>query len=269
MHSFVEAIKSFFHKYFIDPIIYESGYNPVNTFTYGIVLVIAVFGIYKLLEKLKIKIDRRFFTGLLPFIILGSMLRVIEDAKIFHSYWLISPLIYIFIFSITLPSLLFSYWLGKKTKTPYHFILFSFGFSILLIFVKFISVVTWIPFLYVGLLTVLWSFLLSVAKRISKSKFFSPINTGLILTHLFDASTTFVAIRFFGYGEQHVLARFLMQFIGPEAMFIIKIIFIPLVLYVIDMVLKKKQTNRFLKFVVFIIGFAPGLRNLLRVAMGV
>lgn len=262
-------LKNFIYEYFILPVLNESGYNPVNTLTYGIILVIAVLGIYKLLERLKIKIDKRFFIGLLPFIILGSVLRVIEDAKIFHSYWLISPLIYILIFLIALSSLLFSCWLGKKTKTPYHFILFSFGLVILLPFVRFISITRWLPFVYVGLLTLMWTLLLLIVKRISKSKFLSLVNTGLILTHLFDASTTFVAISFFGYGEQHVLARFLMQFIGPGAMFVIKIIFIPLVLYGIDEILKKKQPNRFLKFVVFILGFAPGLRNLLRAAMGV
>ena len=68
------------YDYFIDPILQNGWYNPVNTITYAIILVIAVFAVYKLLLRMRIRIDRYFFLAILPFIFWGSSARVLKDA---------------------------------------------------------------------------------------------------------------------------------------------------------------------------------------------
>jgi len=124
------------------------------------------------------------------------------------------------------------------------------------------------PLVYVFSLTTFWFILLLTARKVFP-KFLSSVNFSLILVHLFDASTTFTAIQFFGYGEKHVLANFLMHFIGPSAMFIIKIAFVPTVLYYLDKFVEEKQLNGFLKFIVLVLGLGPGTRNLIRMITGV
>ena len=74
------------------------GYTLVSELTYGIILVIALFGIYKISKKLQIVIDWRFCLSLMPYIVFGPVTRVLEDADYFSTplvYWFISPLIYV------------------------------------------------------------------------------------------------------------------------------------------------------------------------------
>lgn len=262
-------ISEILQRYFFNPILYGTGYNILNTFSYAMIFIAASFGIFKLLCRLKIEIDKRFFIGLLPFIIFGSVLRVLEDAGIVVSYFFVSPLIYVTVFAIALPCLLISFFIGKRTKTPYHLILFSVGLFIILCAVKFLSFASLIPLAIVLLLLSFFASTLFLIKKFFNPCLLTNINSSLLMTHLFDASTTFTAMSFFGYWEQHVLARFMMGFIGPVAMFVIKLAVLLPILWILDKEIENKQTNKFIKFVIFILGFAPGSRNLLRMMMGV
>jgi uncharacterized membrane protein len=81
MSSLIDMILQFFNTYYLDPIRNDSGYNPINTFTWAIVLGISLLGVIKLLDKLKIKITPRFIASVMTFVLAGSSLRVIEDAQ--------------------------------------------------------------------------------------------------------------------------------------------------------------------------------------------
>ena len=47
-------------------VVAEEGYTLVSELTYGIILVLALFGLYKVLKKLEIRIDWYFCIALLP-----------------------------------------------------------------------------------------------------------------------------------------------------------------------------------------------------------
>ena len=99
-----EGIQGFIYKYYIDPIIYDIGYNPVNTITWAILLGLCLFGVLKLLEKMDVRADWEFTKVIIPYIIAGSTLRVIEDAELFEppiKYLFITPPIYLLMFVIT------------------------------------------------------------------------------------------------------------------------------------------------------------------------
>ncbi len=49
--------------------------------TYVIILFIGVFVVLKLLNKLKIKVDEEFVIATIPYVFMGSVFRVIEDAN--------------------------------------------------------------------------------------------------------------------------------------------------------------------------------------------
>jgi uncharacterized membrane protein len=255
-------LEDFFKRYFINPIIYGNGYNIVNTIVYGILFGICAILIFKILKKLKIRIDEKLFVSLFPFLILGSVLRVLEDVNIFESKLFVSPFIYILIFLIAFPSLLFSIFLEKKLRIKYHYLLFSISFLILLYFLQFILFkITIEPLLVVISLSFLISFpflILYYKKKISK------INTVIIFAHIFDASTSFTALTFSEkFLEQHVFANLLLSFFGTSSFFLMKIIVIPLVLILIDKNIKNIEEKNFIKFAIFILGFSPGMRNLL------
>ncbi|HIH62047.1 MAG TPA: DUF63 family protein, partial [Methanobacteriales archaeon] len=85
--------------------------------------------------------------------------------------------------------------------------------------------------------------------------------------HLFDASTTFVAVDFYGYWEQHVLPTFLTNITNTAfVMFPLKILIILTVLYFIEG-FEDKYVKNTLKISIFILGLAPGLRNFLSLCM--
>ena len=108
----------------------NEGYTILSEITYGVILVCALYGLYKLLKKLEIKIDWYFCLALFPYILFGPVTRVLEDTNYFSEpavYWFISPLIY---FQTTLYVLIFlflGYYLQKKafTRRKTLFILLS------------------------------------------------------------------------------------------------------------------------------------------------
>jgi len=69
--------------------------------------------------------------------------------------------------------------------------------------------------------------------------------------------------------EQHFLSRWLMPFLGPQVMFLLKFIVVIPVLFYIDRYTEDKDMGNFLKLVVFVLGAAPATRNLIRLMVGV
>jgi len=97
----------------------QEGYTIISELTYGVILVIALYAIYKLLKKLDIIVDWRFCLALMPYIIFGPVTRVLEDADYFNIpsvYWFISPLIYLQIAVYALFFVIVGYYLQKLSK---------------------------------------------------------------------------------------------------------------------------------------------------------
>ncbi len=95
----------------------------------------------------------------------------------------------------------------------------------------------------------------------------STENSGLISVHLFDAAATYVAMTYFGYLEQHVLPRILIDAFGPLVMFPLKLIVIIPVLYIIDKYSEPGSFKNFMKIIILILGLAPALRDTIRLVV--
>jgi len=90
----------------------ETGYNPVSTAGYGLLLAGGVFLVYRVLKRFSIEIDPRFIAALVPYILLGSVGRVLEDAGLFDpplAYLFISPVIYVVLGIFTTAVCLYSF----------------------------------------------------------------------------------------------------------------------------------------------------------------
>ena len=129
-------------------------------------------------------------------------------------------------------------------------------------------------------ITGLWSLLFLLLHKFSlfvkKDSALKPLkqiftldNSAILSAHMLDASATFVALAFFGYAEQHPLPRMLIAFSNPAAMFLLKLVVLIPVLYIIDRYAEKGEFKNFLKIVIFILGLAPGLRDMIRLMAGV
>ena len=293
------ALKEFFQQYFIDPIIFNTGYNPVNSTVYGIILIMAFILTYKLLQKMKIKIDKKFFFAIIPFVFLGGVLRSLEDLweargiisegilknlvivdanGVTRNLLLVTPIMYFTIFFIALFSLIFSIAVEKianrnKKNIPYYY---TWGFIGIVLSLYFFFQLSFADYLAMGMILgifSLWVILFLGLREYGRRKnkklfeFLSLENTMIILAHMLDASSTFVALSYYGYFEQHFLPRFFMDILGPSAFFALKLPIILLALYYVDKEMEDDGKRTFLKIVILILGLAPGLRDMLRLGM--
>lgn len=104
----------------------EPGYTFVSEAGYAFVLLFMLAGVLLLVRRLGIGTDRRAVFALIPFVLFGGALRTVEDAADIvpasvaagidypASALIISPVIYVTVFVITLAALLVSLWLERR-----------------------------------------------------------------------------------------------------------------------------------------------------------
>jgi uncharacterized membrane protein len=261
-------IEDFINENFVTPLCHY--YTTAGTITYGIILIFVVWGTYKLLRRLKIKIDKRFFIGLLPFIIYGGWTRALRDHMmgIYQIDLFCSPPIYFFIFAVTWASILIGLFIEKRTKKKYTYdkTMLVVGSLLLLYDLTLTSINNWLGFTVIVGLVSFWAIVFFSISHF-KPKWLSKINAGILTSHLLDASSTFTALTFFGYYEQHVLPSFLIDMVGPWIMFPLKIIVVWTVLYIIDRSDEDENLKNLLKIMILILGLSLGIRDFLTVSM--
>ena len=286
---------------FYNSVAASEGYTMVSEITYGLILVVALFFIYKLLKKLNIVVDWKFALSLMPYILFGPITRVLEDTGYFDApvvYWFISPLLYFQIAAYALSFLVLGYYIEKKFQKPrltVNSILFTGGLILLVSPVILIArwvagdrwgitigsqpdvflIVIGIVALIVGLVYLI-AFVFRNNKKIVVYK--NPLNLAMIAGHLIDGITSYISIKDplnmgLMYSEKHPASNALLDIWGPLFP-IVKFLLIILVIYVFDVLYKDELKNNqilvnLVKIGILILGFAPGLRDLLRVTMGV
>lgn len=278
-----EGLLDFVYKYYIDPIIYDTGYNPVNTVTWALILGLCIFGVLKLLGTLNVKADWEFTWTIIPYIIAGSTLRVFEDAELFNpplKYLFITPPIYILMFVTTVLLLAASIWLERrgyvndwKKAFAGAGIVWALFNIVVLLRVEHIAnpaALIVIPLLASGLAAAVYV----IAGRTGYTMFTQQINISILWAHLLDASSTFVGVDYLGYFEKHVVPTLLIDLTGTAGVMIpLKlIIFIP-VIYILDTQFDEDDESRrlkdLMKLTIIILGLAPATRNTVRMVLGI
>ena len=270
-----------------------SGYTIFNTVVYTLILAIFVLAIIKMFKKIEID-PISIFYSIIPFVFLGSSIRALVDNGICpKTVFLITPGLYILVGLITIASFLFSIYLFNKNRIDYRYTLFFMGLiflipnMILFSNVNFTAIayvlITWIvaSIIFLGIsFLVLYiknndeknidkNFDKKIISNILEKIFQHKINFSIVLAHLFDASTTYVAVEYFNYYEQHVLPNALNRLFDTYlTLFPMKIIVIVAVLYIIDQYFEDQTIKNLLKLTVFVLGLAPGLRNILTLILG-
>ena len=266
-----------------------SGYTVFNTIVYTLILVIFILAIIKMFKKLEID-PLSIFYSIIPFIFLGSSTRALVDNGILpKTVFLITPGLYILVGLITIISFLFCIFLSNKKGIDYRYSLFSLGLIFSLPNVLFFSkvnftallnvILTWIlsSLVFLGIVFLVLYVKSNISKNPEKINLSNSkekikkykINFSIVLAHLFDASTTYVAVEYFNYVEQHVLPNALYQLFDTYlTLFPMKIIVIVAVLYIIDQYFDDLTIKNLLKLAVFVLGLAPGLRNILTLILG-
>lgn len=213
--------------------------------------------IFEILKKLKIKVDYKLAISVIPYVILGSILRVLQDAKTFNSYWLITPGIYVFVFGIAFTVLLFSILVERKFGIRYFKTLFVLGLFAIAFMLPLLHFVNLKGFFLVSLFYLPWLIILYKIKWNAANKFVTA-------AQMFDATSTYVALQYFGYYEQHVVPSLFINIFSPASFIFLKIAGIVGILLILDKFSKEEEFNIYLKLLIGILGLGTGTRDFLR-----
>ncbi|MCP1662424.1 MAG: DUF63 family protein [Methanocalculus sp. MSAO_Arc1] len=281
-------ISDFIYKYYIDPIRYGEAYTLVDTLTYALILIISVFLVSMWLTKRGIVINADFVKATIPYVVLGGLIRVIEDTGMIQSdyrFLLITPLIFFTIFFITVISLLLSGQLEKAgfTKsylTPYALLgsLYSLVAFCLLLWWGVTQTVVDIPVMVIILVMAAMTTLATIAaiRYLLRWEYVSnPLYGILIFGHLLDASATSYGIDFhpIRYIEQHVVGAALIDWSGTAfSMFPLKLAVLIPGIYILEMYRRENGDSGLwylLLLAMIVVGMAPGIRGMMRMVIHV
>lgn len=293
-------VSDFFYKYFVSPINNFEGYNPVNTIVYFAILFIASFYIiFPFLDKKEVKFNKKFVFSLMPYIFFGVMLRVINARIVSDNlaiekgiqvsdalnlgtlitqtanpltigFWMFTPGVWISTFTVTILGLWFSKLLSKKTRWKTEKIFFLTGLLVLspLLLIVLLNFRDYYNFFLVltSILLIFFAVTL-VLKKIFSFLLKSTLNKLALLGQIIDSTSTFFAVSFFGYGEQHFVSSAILGF-NPALFIIIKIVFILLILYFVDKEYSENTNLKgFIKTLLIILGFATGGASLFKIGL--
>ena len=278
-------IGDFIYKYYVDPIVNGGAYTIVDTLTYALILIISVYLVYKWLKKAEIEIDTKFVLSLIPYVVLGGFLRVVEDTGIIpYPYYvlLITPLIFFTIFFYAIIVLVTSRYLEKKGIIEDYHKGFAAGGIIA-------CAITLIPLIWYGItvtqinLIVLFSILCfacisalatwGFVRYVLKWDYVDDILYKLLIFgHMLDASATSFGIDLheMAYVEQHVVGSALIEATGTAfSMFGLKLIVVIPAIYILQIYRQEgnKELFHLIILAMIMVGMAPGIRDLVRMVL--
>ncbi|MCQ1539465.1 DUF63 family protein [Methanocalculus taiwanensis] len=281
-------ISDFVYKYYIDPVRIDGGYNIFNTLTYAVILIIAVFLVYRWLSRNEIVIDSAFVIATIPYVVLGGLIRVVEDTGMIESdlkFLLITPLIYFVIFAITVISLIISRWLETAGVTesfirPYWLLgtVYSVVTAGLLVWWGMTQTSFDGAVLAIILLMAILSTLLTYAglRYLLRWEYVqNPLYILLIYGHLLDASATSYGIDIhpIQYMEKHVVGGALIDWTGTAfAMYPLKLAVLIPGIYILEMYRRENGESGLwylLLLAMIVVGMAPGIRGMMRMVLHV
>jgi uncharacterized membrane protein len=285
-------ISDFLYKYYIDPIKTGQAYNVVDTLTYAIILVLGVYLLYRWMSSssymadIGFQFDQKFILATVPYVILGGLVRVIEDTGMITSDWrflLITPLIYFVIFAFTLGMMFLSRYLTLKGITDNFITFYAFAGALAVIVTSLVLlawsqthngvdlfILTIIPIMAVTATVIVWAVM---RYELSWTYVNDPLYLTLLFGQLLDASATSFGIDFHPavqYVEQHVVGAALIGMTGTAlVMFPLKLLVLFPAIYVMQMY-RKEATPAFWHLVLLamiVVGFAPGVRDMVRMVL--
>jgi uncharacterized membrane protein len=285
-------IGEFISKYYIDPIIQGQPYTIVDTLTYAAILIIAVFFVYRWLRRTGIAIDHAFVLSLIPYVVLGGLLRVVEDTGMIpypYQILLVTPIIFFVIFVYAAAALVLSRSLetrGMIAHCTRGFAAAGIGACVLsaLLLILFglglIPVPGYVPTIDAGVAVIiltmagatslaLWAALRYLAGWTYVSDILYKL---LIFGHMLDASATSFGIDLhtIPYVEVHVVGSALIEATGTAfSMFALKVAVIIPAIYILE--LYRKEGNPELWHLIILamimVGMAPGIRDMARMVL--
>jgi uncharacterized membrane protein len=285
-------ISEFIYKYYIDPIRYGQPYNVVDTLTYAIILVLCIYIFYRwlmssrYLNQVKLTVDTQFILATLPYVVLGGVLRVVQDTGMIKGdiqFLLVTPLIYFVLFFFVLGMIAVSRSLQTQGMVKNFLSFYTFAGimsagTVTLVLAAYgitttridLFVLCIIPAIAVAATAVLWAFMRYV---LSWKYMVHPLYITLLFSHMLDASATSYGIDLhpaLRYVEQHVVGSNLIAWAGTAfIMFPLKLIVLFPAIYVLELYRSEADADfwHLVVLAMIVVGLAPGIRDMMRMVL--
>lgn len=264
-----------------------STYTVLQTLLYALLVLAGLYILYRWLKKTNIKIETPLILTGLSYIVLGGLLRVVEDTGMVPKPWwilLVTPQVYILTAIFAAVMLFISYQLQKKKVVISYTTPFMLGGIIPSIIV--FGFLVWFGITQATNVDVLSGVIVLLIAAGASVGFWALLRFGfrweyvnhplylvLIAGHMLDASATSYALSFKNYIEQHVLGGALIELTGtPYVMFALKIVVLIPAIWILEKFRKEEGMENIWHLVLLamiIVGLAPGLRDMLRMALGI
>ena len=285
-------ISDFIYKYYIDPVKYGEPYNIVETLTYAIILIIGVYLLYRWFSNSKwlsehgIKLDSGFILATIPYVVLGGVLRVIQDAGMVTGDWqylIVTPPIYFVLFFFVI-GMIFIGGTLRKNGIIKEFLWFYALMGCMAVLVITLILAAWgmahtridliilgiIPLMAITASVLVWACM----RYLLKWEYVNdPLYLVLIFGQMLDASATSYGLTFHPavhYIEQHVVGSNLIEMTGTAfVMFPLKLVVLFPAIYIMQ--LYRKEANpafwHLVLLAMIVVGLAPGIRDMVRMVL--
>ncbi len=278
----MNGLIDFINRNYIEGIINDTSYNHIDMLTYVIILFAGVYGVLRLLNKLSIRIDEEFVLATVPYVLMGSVFRVIEDANLLSppvKYLFITPLIYFVIFAICFGILLLTRYLEKTGKIENYInayagagIIISIAGIMILVFNSRnwnLNILIYSLFPAIALIGIIRKISSAIGMVYLRSRVYSIV----IFSFLLDSFTTYIGTDLLGYTNKHPFSTFLASVFGTGIILVpLSLILVLLIILVLEKD-SKKDTNNDEKYMLIltliVLGLSMGARNLIGITLGV
>ncbi len=270
-----DLIFEYFCRPMIDPSV--QGYNFVNTSVYAAILFLAaIFVVWPFLKSNKIKPDFKFMLSLLPYVVFGSALRVLNDQGILHktcnpldlNFLSFTPGIWILTAAIAMLGILVAKKFAKENEFGKWFAGFGLLFAVPVVMFNVTMFVVWDGFLITLGAAIAATFIVKKLVELKYKEFFSDkLNVLVLGGQILDGFATVTATAFYNCGEQHPISEIILG-ANPFLFPLVKIGIALLLIYFVDSDIKDRNFAGFIKIAVVILGIATGTRDLITLAAG-
>ncbi|MCX9012430.1 MAG: DUF63 family protein [Candidatus Methanoperedens sp.] len=278
----MNGLIDFINRNYIDGIINDTSYNHIDMVTYALVLFAGVYAVLKLLNKLSVSINEEFVLATVPYVFMGSVFRVIEDADLFKppvKYLFITPLIYFVIFAVCFTVLLLARYLERTGRIKNYIpvyrgagIILSIAGIIVLVYNSYswnfdILVYSLVP--AVGLTGIISKMSPVIKMVYLRSRVYSFV----IFSFLLDSFTTYIGVDLLGYTNKHPFSILLASIFGTGFILVpLSLILVMLIILLLEKDSKgdRNEDEKYMTILTLIVlGLSMGARNLLAIALGV
>ncbi|WP_456474999.1 DUF63 family protein [Candidatus Pyrohabitans sp.] len=285
------GLSSFFYEYFVKPLETGSGYNPYNTLAYGLLLLLGAYVVLRLLRWKGIRLDEDLFRALIPFVLLGGLIRALEEfARVSgsgvlpHSFLFLTPGVYFLVVFLAMLSIAAG--LVLRGERYHRVVSYSGAFLCAIASVLFVYDVFLVASeravsqfsgetlklqvrVFVGILLFSIGLALLAMLPLRRLNMVSRLNALIVWGVSFDAASVSLASLSLGYGAEQPLTQGMLS-MHPLTYPLFKMGLYLLLLYFVERdVPREEETHWLTKLILLVLSLPMGLHNSLQVLLGV